>query len=299
MKKKEPNIIGPLILITIGALFLLANFGYISSTFWLTLIQLWPLLLIFAGVEILLSRSGWGQLLTLLVGLLAMGGILWLALNPTTLNFGAGMQTVTVNKTRDGVTSGELVLNPAVGEVTVKSLDNASPNWVQGALAHPGSTEIQEQYNVSNGNAQLNLNSSGTAVFMGNATSQWNLLLAPHVPTRVNIDTGVGGSRLDLNALNVTTLQLHTGIGGADVVLPAHAGTVTAKLDSGIGTLNVLIPQGVPARIRSHTGIGGANINQTRFPRVGDDLYESPGYASATDKIDLDVNAGIGGITIP
>ncbi len=203
-QSQEPrrgSIIGPLILITIGGLFLLANFGYITSSFWLMLVQFWPLILILAGLEILLGRTRGGQLIVLLVGLLAVGGILWLLINPGTFAIGTSMNTDTIDETRDGVDTANLELKP--------------------------------------------------------------------------------------------------GVGGMEVVMPSNAGTVTAKLDGGIGGLTILIPQGVAARIRSHSGISGATINQARFPRVGEDLYESPDYATATNKIDLDVNAGIGGITLP
>ena len=42
----------PLVLITIGIVFLLANYGFVPGVTALSLLNLWPLLLILAGVDI-------------------------------------------------------------------------------------------------------------------------------------------------------------------------------------------------------------------------------------------------------
>lgn len=310
-QSQEPrrgSIIGPLILITIGGLFLLANFGYITSSFWLILVQFWPLILILAGLEILLGRTRGGQLIVLLVGLLAVGGILWLLINPTAFPVGGSMNTTTIRELRTDIKTAELILDSSVGDLEIKPLDSLvqfSPEgaeeipWIHGSVVHPNSMQLKKEYQVTEGAARMKLDAEGAMIFMGNATERWNIQLASQIPITLRVNAGIGHSKLDLNALHITQLDLDTGIGGMEVVLPSNAGLVTAKLDGGIGGLTVWIPQGIAARIRSHSGIGGATINQTRFPPVGKDVYESPDYATATNKIDLDVNAGIGGITIP
>ena len=47
---------GPLILIFLGAVFLLQNTGYLPANFWLNLWKLWPLVLVLIGIELLLSH---------------------------------------------------------------------------------------------------------------------------------------------------------------------------------------------------------------------------------------------------
>lgn len=299
VRQHRGSIIGPLILITIGVLFLLANFGYINTSFWLLLVQFWPLILILLGLELLLGRSWQGQVIVLLVGLLAIAGIVWLTLNPGLSLLNVSAKTETVTESSDGVQSANVSLNPGVGELNVGALGSGSSNWLEATVAHPSSLTLVQDYQVSNGIARLKLDTQGFQVFMGNSVEHWNVSLAPQIPIMLKVDAGVGGTKLDLNALNVTQLNLNTGVGGTEVVMPSHAGTVTANVDGGVGGLTILIPQGVPARIRSHAGIGGANINPARFPRVAEDLYQSAEYAGATDKIDLTVDAGVGGITIP
>src|SRR5206468_910686 len=46
----------PLVLIALGLLFLLSNYGFISGVSWLAILNLWPLLLILIGLDIAFAR---------------------------------------------------------------------------------------------------------------------------------------------------------------------------------------------------------------------------------------------------
>lgn len=298
-RSRRPGVLGPLLLITLGVLFLLANLGYLDSTFWLSLIQFWPLLLILAGIEILLGRSRIGQLVVLLVSVVAIGGVIWFLINPNQLVPGGGLVATPISQPVENVQSADLELNLGVGELDLGALDTSSTDWILGTVSAPGNRQILVESESNSGVAALKISSEGGSTFFGNPSERWNLDLSPAIPINLSVDAGVGGSKLDLNALNIPQLDVNTGVGGLQVVMPAHAGTVSATLDGGVGGLTVLIPEGVPARIRTSTGVGGLSINQSRFPNIGEDLYSSPDYDTATNRIDLSVDSGVGGITIP
>jgi hypothetical protein len=61
--------------------------------------------------------------------------------------------------------------------------------------------------------------------------------------------------------------------------------------------VTITIPSGVAARIRADSGLGGIRIDETRFPKSGK-MYESADFASATNKIEVEVDGGVGSITI-
>ena len=46
----------PLLLIALGLIFLLQNFGYISGVSWRAVASLWPLLLVLIGLDIAFAR---------------------------------------------------------------------------------------------------------------------------------------------------------------------------------------------------------------------------------------------------
>ncbi len=67
---------GALLLIFIGALFLLNNLGLLSWNIWNELWKFWPVVIILLGVQMLLGKSrGAGNLITLLT-LFVLAGIL-------------------------------------------------------------------------------------------------------------------------------------------------------------------------------------------------------------------------------
>lgn len=49
-----------LVLIAFGVLVLLRNIGQVSEGWWRTTVKLWPLILIFIGIEVLLARRKGG-----------------------------------------------------------------------------------------------------------------------------------------------------------------------------------------------------------------------------------------------
>jgi hypothetical protein len=298
-KSRPGSVIGPLILITIGVLFLLSNLGYISSSIWLLLVQFWPLILILFGIEIIFGRTRWGQLLVLLIGLVVAGGLIYVLLNPGQFPIGGSLTTAQIAESGDGVTMAQLELSPGVGELNVTPLASGAANWIEGTVAHSSSQTLEKEYQVTDGNAFMKLDTEGSGFFLGTSSERWNLGLSPHIPIELKINAGVGGSTVDLNALNTPRVDLDTGVGGMKVTMPSHAGTVTARVNGGVGGLTVYIPEGIPARIRADAGIGGVNINQARFPLVAENTYASPDYADATNRIDLSVDSGVGGITIP
>ncbi len=72
---------------------------------------------------------------------------------------------------------------------------------------------------------------------------------------------------------------------------------MTMRLNGGVGNLRVTIPSGVAARIRVNKGIGSIRVDETRFPKSGN-VYQSAEFASAPNKIDIEVDGGVGSVEI-
>lgn len=73
-------------------------------------------------------------------------------------------------------------------------------------------------------------------------------------------------------------------------------GLLRAQVDGGIGETIIFIPVGMAARIKVDTGLGGIQVTGN-YQRQGD-VYVSPGYDTAENHVDLEVNGGIGKIII-
>jgi hypothetical protein len=103
---------------------------------------------------------------------------------------------------------------------------------------------------------------------------------------------------VDLGDLTVTDLSIETGASATWLTLPANAGHSKAEISCGAGSVQVTVPPGVAARIRTASTLGGISVDRKRFPRVGRRLYESPDYETAANKVDLDIDVSIGSIAV-
>jgi hypothetical protein len=125
---------------------------------------------------------------------------------------------------------------------------------------------------------------------------RWNVSLNNDVPLVLDFNTGASRLDLDLRDLRVTSLDLDAGASSLNVVLPANAGQTRVKVDMGAASLDMRVPDGVAATIQIDQGASGVNIDP-RFPRVGG-VYQSADYAAATNRVEIDIDAGAGSITI-
>jgi hypothetical protein len=53
----------------------------------------------------------------------------------------------------------------------------------------------------------------------------------------------------------------------------------------------------VAARIFVKSGLSGITVDQARFNRIGEN-YESPDYATAANKMEINVETGVGSVDI-
>jgi hypothetical protein len=126
---------------------------------------------------------------------------------------------------------------------------------------------------------------------------EWNINLNRDIPLALQLETGASQSELDLRDLHVTDLKISTGASKTDLTLPANAGMTTVKVELGAASLDMVVPQGVAARIRAEHGVAAIEVDTARFP-YSNGIYESADYSSAQNKVDIMIQAGAGRVAI-
>jgi len=258
--------------------------------------RLWPILLIAAGLEIILNRfSVWGSLLALVLTVVVLAGVLWL-LGP---DIGT-RQVVTGEEVRQALgeaSQAKVVIEPGVGSLHIEALSE-SANLVEGAVGAGRGQRVKRHFAVVGRMATFTLQSEGATggpFFWWGDQPGWELGLAPEVPLELKVDLGAGQADIDLTGLTVDDLEVSMGIGQATVTLPDE-GRFYAKIEGAIGETVVVIPAGMAVRVRVGTGLAVSDLPNSYQQQ--DDVYTSPDYASADDRVDLEVDQAIGMITI-
>lgn len=296
------GIIIPTILVVLGILFLLSNFGVISGDFWLSLWKFWPLLLVLLGVEIILGVTrGWVAILLALLAvvvIVAVGSALAFG-----FSHGSWLRRERVSQTWEvelgSLAEAQVLVTFGAGKIDIGSLPLRSTKLLEGQIEYDRArgTPVRD-LEQRDGKGILTLRAaSGTRAFLGVGDEDWELNLSRDIPLDLSLDAGAATIDLDLESLNVRNLRLQVGASTVKVKFPESAGTTSAVIKAGAATINIDIPEGVAARINTALGLSSLHIDTNRFPK-SDSYYISPGYDTAKNKLEISIDTGVSSVTI-
>jgi hypothetical protein len=251
----------PIAWIAVGAILLLSTTGQLAEGPWEWLDAYWPWLAIGLGIWFLI-----GSVVT--VGArphetlqIPLDGVSQAAVR---LQFGAG--TLRMGRAPAGLL-----------------IDGTFPGGATRTTSGPGQVELAQDTTY------------GLPWLDHDAT--WTVGVTGEVPLDLRLDTGATKTVLDLRDTLLRRLELHTGASDTRVILPAAAGATAVKAEAGAASLVIEVPSGVAARIRTSMAVGSSQVDTVRFPRSLDG-YESPDYATATNRVEIDVSGGVGSTKI-
>lgn len=293
-KPRRGSLIGPVILIGLGVVFLLDNLGVVHWDIWQIVFRLWPVLLIAAGLDLVVGRrstAGTIVVILVMVGLIFAG--VWLLSD----SLSGTAQTETLRQATQDAQRAEVEIDGSVGTLRVGTHDEPGVLILGTAELSPGE-ELRKDFRVQDGTAFYTLGSRSVwriPSWGGFGERVWGLRVSRELLMRLSVSAGVGETMLDLAELQATEVTLSAGVGRSTITLPA-TGRYSATIDSGVGEVTIHLPRGLAARITVSTGIGDVEV-EGDFQRDGD-VYVSPGFETAQNRVVLDISGGIGRIVV-
>ena len=294
--RKRRGIVAPILLILVGVVFLLNNFGVLPWSVWATIWQAWPIILILVGLDLLIGRrSWWSTLLLVIVTLVVISGVVGFGL----LRMPRGA-TVTETFSRDvGDTPPDRMvvrLEHGVAEQFVHASSDAS-KLVDARLDRGPDEKIQTDETQEDGTMVFSLKSVGREGlafdWLPGRRRRWDVALNRSVPVELDLQAGVGASDLDFSGIALTGLDIQSGVGAQTVTLP-DSGDIRVDVQSGVGALEVRVPRSLAVEMRVEGGLGGVDV--PRSYRKDGDAYRSPGTGGGT--LRLTIEGGIGAVDI-
>jgi hypothetical protein len=277
-------------LLFLGIVFLLQTFSVLPWGLWATLWRFWPVLLVIAGLGMLLRRYHPWLMAGISVLLLIASLFIAIALHGQPPFTGQTLQSYT--QPVAGLTRAEVNIKFDAGTLKLASLPPQSQNLAE-VTSHTGEgagflyTSFKQTGDVGN----LVLTTSGSnRRFWGEGRAE--IRLNPSIPIEMTVESAAGNHDLDFSELNLTKLDMEIDAGNCAVVMPA-SGSVMARIKANVANLEITIPAGVSARIRADADLGSVEIDHTRFSRDGD-YYTTPGFATATSRVELEVDVNLG-----
>jgi hypothetical protein len=292
------ELVGATMLIGFGALFLAATFGYFSMNPLGIIIRLWPIFLVSAGLEVVFSRRRtgvWGALVGALLMFVVLAFAVW-QLNGQLLTMATAPGTRVTQRLEDA-SRANVAIARGDGMVAVKALPEPSA-LLDGTVRLPDNEKLSTSYAVQNGTANLSLKSEGTFVGLGPVNGdwyRWDLGLNPEVPMSLRVDQGAGEAVLDLSELKVDSVSENQAVGTTTMTLP-RAGDAQARLNAAIGSVTVIVPQGVGMRLHTSGVFIGTSVPDG-YAQQGA-LYTSPGYDGAAHQVDVYISMAFGTLSV-
>jgi hypothetical protein len=261
------NLFWGLFLIVIGSLFLVNTLGIFSFNVWELV---WPGFLIALGVwTIWATRPGQAK---------------------------ADMEAIAI-PLDEGVSRAQVLVRYGGGRIRLGGTSQAG-TLVSGSFS--GGLNIDNR--KAGDRQKLELRAPSTispVVFMPWAWGprDWDFSLGAGIPLSLEVASGGSDAQLVLTDLQLTELSLETGASTIDVYLPVAAGHTQVKVNGGVMTVNIQVPEAVSARIKITGALKSTSIDTDRFPRSGG-MYASENYDTAENRADIEVEMGVGTVHI-
>jgi hypothetical protein len=275
------------------------NFGFVPGVTALSLLSLWPLLLILAGVDIAIGGRWPLAAVGIDVAVIALG----LALIATQPAVFAGSPFFIVN----GGAPGERDLSVARQSATTLSLDvngGAGRFRVNGGStmlveAHSANDDLRlrrADFDSGGTSADVRIDQTG-ARRVGNISIDVEVRVASDIPTELSINGGAGEFVIDLSAVTVTSAELNVGAAQLNLTLPKPQRQVDIEINAGASSIVVVVPEGVEARVTTTGALVSLQSTSSRVAASGSSA-ETSGYGSATARVTVKITAGASSVTI-
>lgn len=221
----------------VGVLLLLHNFFLLEK---INIRTLWPLLLVFLGVHILLR-----------------GDIL-----PSTAFRSFGI-------TRGSIESATLEINSGEIDVSISALQSANrERLIAGQYAHNSRPELE----VSDVHADLLLQRGKTPWL---SLTNWELGISQHLPWQIVLSSYLGQVVVDLSEIILHNALIHTGIGDIHLTVPNEA-FEAIYVRSILGTITIASPNGSNVRITVESGrFFSAIVDSERYEEIEPNVYQT------------------------
>jgi hypothetical protein len=286
----------PAILIAAGVIALVAETGAISSGRLYRLADLWPVVLIVIGLELITRRVLQGltrDLAAALIVLVAVGGaVVYVAVRGPVSN---ATQTMDASDSVGSLNLATLDVDAGAATMTLEGSSALGSDLYRAHIQYAG-TRPKVSLDRSTGNLQIFQNND--LGFFASRRFVLDLQINSAVSWNVSADTGSTNGTLKLSAVKVGSITLNTGASRTDLTLGRPTGIVRISVDGGAISLHLHRPSGSEAYVHVSGGAVSLDADGRQFRGVGDETWQSNGYVGAADAYQVEVSGGASSVTV-
>jgi len=294
--------------IAVGLVLLANSFGYIPWTVWVTILSLWPVLLVALGIE-LVGRGlhmNWLRAFSNVVLILALAyGVF--VMHPTSgrvvfpfVTSSTATTTFSESKPHDaGVTTGSAAIKVGATRLNLEA-GNALAS-ISGKA--PDDQAPQLSATVAGSSAAVSVSeTSGRTVFIGTEDRNLDVTLDRAVKwSEVRFDLGAIAGDADLSGLDVSRVTMNVGASDVRVKLGSLAKEVKVDISGGATSITIAVPASAACTIDSTSGLSNVSVPPSFRRTSGIVVFGNSSFVSegtGGPKIGISLASGVSDLRI-
>ena len=311
---KYGHLFWAIILIAMGCLILISNFGWIDFH-WSTVWRLWPLILIFWGIAILPIRDLVKY--ALLIGVILFTIVFFNRLTEpkgwfrwhdygsdwkfgdewdkegNSKDYSRNMESQTLTVPFDSTSrKAELVLEAAAGDFKLEGLTGELLSFSKDG--NVGNYSLTTEMVDGKKQVRVHLDKSdGPRKFMKNEVK---IRLNQEPVWDLNLDIGAATIAMDLKDYRIDTIDINAGASAIDLTLGNKNPVTRVAFDAGASSLKVRVPKEAACEVKSESFLVSRDFEG--FTKKGSGLYQSDNFATGRNKIYIDIQTAVSSISI-
>lgn len=296
MRYRYRSFFWPAVLILVGVFALLVNSGLVAPERLDRLADLWPLILVVIGLELLVRRSLQGanaELAAVLIVVLAIvGAAAYVALGPA---IPTGTHTLDVSGGVGSLKQASVRIDVGAAQITMVGTDSGGDLY----RAHIEYSGRKPDVNFDSSSGDLHISQGNTSgLFFQDRHFVLNLDLNTSVTWKIAVDSGAASDRFNLSKVHLADIELNTGASREDITLGSPSGSVPMTVDGGALTVNVHRPNGVAASVAVSGGAVNLTFDGRQSHAIGTVTAQTIDYNGASDRYQIQVNGGASNVTV-
>jgi hypothetical protein len=296
-----------ILLVALGALFLLKNLDLIYFSWW-DIWRLWPIILVFIGISLLPIKGGIKVILSLVTIALAA---LFLATNPSwgprwpfeirweshsnkdDRTAGRKIQEQRITEAfESGTTEALLDFDAAAGDFRIEGITSELFEFEKEGNLGQYSYSIKDLGNRK----EIHITLDNVRTSRRNITNRVDMSINPTPVWDMNIDVGAAEIDLDLRDFMIDEISIDGGAASIDLFLGSLYTTTTVDIDAGASSIDIRIPESVACQVNSEAILSSKNLSG--FTKVSPGTFVTDNFSDAEKNVVINVDVAVSSLTV-
>lgn len=297
--------LGGLIVLGIGLLLLLSNFGYLDTIsiaeFW----KYWPIIIVVIGLSILFKAmpKPLEVFFSILLSLAMIAGLAFVITSAVQRGSNAQLSQRIIDKQlaepfNEEAENAQIEIATGASKLTI---NGGSSLLLEGTIESIiGSPSVSRRFIATSKTDVIKVAQNSTFWRGGWGKSNkndWNLKINNDIKTKLEIDAGASTITANLQNTNVDALDLDAGASKINLDLATKSEFFKGSIGAGASTINIRTPKDRAIKVVMNTGASSNNLEKQGLSK-NDKTFSTVDYDNASQRIELSIDAGASTINL-